>query len=61
MRLCSFIDLKDENNNKVNLPLMQTFASRYISIMFTSKFDHTGLYPQEAPHLANYDVQTIYF
>jgi hypothetical protein len=62
LRVCAFIDLKNDENNKLNIPLMQSFASRFVSLLFTDKFDHEHLYPQEAPHDApNYDVQTIYF
>lgn len=62
LRLVAFVDLKHEDNNKVNIPLMQSFASRFVTLLFTDKFDHTHLYPQEAPHgPPNYDVQTIYF
>jgi len=57
LRLCAFVDLKSDKNDKVNIPLMQPFASRYITMLFTDRFDHVHLYPQEAPHdPPNYDV-----
>lgn len=46
----------------MNIPFGENFASRFISILFTDRHDHTGLYPQEAPmDPPNYDVQTMYF
>jgi len=59
LRLCAFVDLKDEN--KMNIPFSQAFASRFVSILFTDVHDHTALYPQETPHERNVNVQTIYF
>ena len=49
LRLCAFIDMKDADNNKLNIPLMQSFASRFVTLLFTDKFDLTHLYKQEAP------------
>ena len=43
LRLCAFIDLKDEN--KMNIPFSQPFASRFVSVLFTDANDHTSLYP----------------
>lgn len=62
LRLCAFIDMKHEDNNKLNIPLMQSFASRFVTLLFTDKFDLTHLYKQEAPQdPPNYDIQTVYF
>lgn len=48
LRLCAFADLKNED--KMNIPFSQAFASRFISVLFTDAHDNTHLYPQEVPH-----------
>ena len=62
LRVCAFIDLKDENMmNKI--PFSQPFACRFVSVLFTDRLDHNHLFPAEdgKPDVPNVDVQTIYF
>lgn len=42
LRLCAFVDMKD--NRVVKAPLKQYFTGRYVSVMITDRFleDHKG-------------------
>ena len=42
LRLCAFVDLKNED--KMNIPFSQAFASRFVSVMFTDVHDNSHLY-----------------
>jgi hypothetical protein len=43
LRVCAFIDLKEAR--KVNIPFTQSFASRYVTVLFTDRNDHRMKYP----------------
>lgn len=50
LRLVAFIDL--HNEDKVNIPLMQAVASRYVSLIFTDRVE--DVHPEV--DVLNYDV-----